>query len=261
MAKKNPKEQERRALVEKMRAEQQRKERQRSMLILGLCIVVVLGLLSAALVPYLKDKKNDSKIAKTDISKLGVSKAAASCDKITTKSAQGSGDHKAEGTKIDYPDAPPAFGAHWGNFLLRNQQRNFWTAADRPPLEQMVHSLEHGHTYIWYDDTIKEGSQEYKDLQAIASKYQSKNNLYVNVLPWLSTDGAAFPDGKHVVLTHWTGPKDQKGVWEYCGKPSGEVIGDFVDTGDALLVTTTARAQDVKAIVETLKQAGRTDLT
>lgn len=34
-----------------------------------------------------------------------------------------------------------------------------------------------------------------------------------------------------------------------------------VDTGDALLVTTTARAQDVKAIVETLKQSGRTDLT
>jgi mannose-1-phosphate guanylyltransferase len=34
-----------------------------------------------------------------------------------------------------------------------------------------------------------------------------------------------------------------------------------VDTGDALLVTTTAHAQDVKAVVETLKQTGRTDLT
>jgi len=34
-----------------------------------------------------------------------------------------------------------------------------------------------------------------------------------------------------------------------------------VDTGDALLVTTTAHAQDVKAIVERLKQAGRADLT
>jgi mannose-1-phosphate guanylyltransferase len=34
-----------------------------------------------------------------------------------------------------------------------------------------------------------------------------------------------------------------------------------VDTGDALLVTTTERAQDVKAIVEALKQGGRTDLT
>ncbi|WP_209716002.1 mannose-1-phosphate guanylyltransferase [Marmoricola sp. OAE513] len=33
-----------------------------------------------------------------------------------------------------------------------------------------------------------------------------------------------------------------------------------VDTGDALLVTTTAHAQEVKAIVEALKAAGRTDL-
>ncbi len=34
-----------------------------------------------------------------------------------------------------------------------------------------------------------------------------------------------------------------------------------VDTGDALLVTTYARAQDVKAVVDELKQRGRTDLT
>jgi mannose-1-phosphate guanylyltransferase len=34
-----------------------------------------------------------------------------------------------------------------------------------------------------------------------------------------------------------------------------------VDTGDALLVTTYARAQDLKVLVEELKQRGRTDLT
>jgi mannose-1-phosphate guanylyltransferase len=34
-----------------------------------------------------------------------------------------------------------------------------------------------------------------------------------------------------------------------------------VDTGDALLVTTTAHAQDVKSLVETLKATGRADLT
>jgi mannose-1-phosphate guanylyltransferase len=34
-----------------------------------------------------------------------------------------------------------------------------------------------------------------------------------------------------------------------------------VDTGDALLVTTTEHAQDVKAVVELLKRSGRTDLT
>ena len=34
-----------------------------------------------------------------------------------------------------------------------------------------------------------------------------------------------------------------------------------VDTGDALLVTTTAHAQDVKAVVESLKASGRSELT
>lgn len=34
-----------------------------------------------------------------------------------------------------------------------------------------------------------------------------------------------------------------------------------VDTGDALLVTTTEHAQEVKAVVDALKQSGRTDLT
>ena len=34
-----------------------------------------------------------------------------------------------------------------------------------------------------------------------------------------------------------------------------------VDTGDALLVTTTAHAQDVKSVVEALKASGRSDLT
>jgi mannose-1-phosphate guanylyltransferase len=34
-----------------------------------------------------------------------------------------------------------------------------------------------------------------------------------------------------------------------------------VDTPDALLVTTRARAQDVKAVVDALKAQGRADLT
>lgn len=227
MAKKNPKNAERKALVEKMRQEQQRKERRRSMLILGGCVIVVVGLLAAALVPYIKDKREDDRIAATDVEKLGATKTAASCDDVTEKSAEGSGDHKPEGTDIVYPDAPPAFGPHWGNFLTGAEIRNFYTPEDRPELERMVHSLEHGHTFLWYDDTIKPDSAEYKVLENIASKFS--DDPYFNVLPWKSTDGEAFPDGKHVALTHWTGPDNQKGVWQYCGKASGSVIADFVE--------------------------------
>jgi hypothetical protein len=234
VAKKNPKNQERRAMVEQMRKEQARKERLRSMIILGVSVVVVAGLLVAALIPYLKDKHAQDKIAGTAVEKIGASASSAACADVTKKAPKGTsrsgadGNHVAIGTKITYPDAPPAFGQHWPNFLSNTEIRGFYSPDDRPEVERMVHSLEHGHTLIWYDDTIKPGSQEYKDLQAIGEKY-ANSTTYVNVLPWKATDGDAFPDGKHVALTHWAGSQDhQEGVWQYCGKPSGAVIKTFV---------------------------------
>lgn len=234
MAKKNPKNTERRAMVEKMRQEQARKERIRSMSILGVSVVIVLGLLAAALIPYIKNKREQDKIAGTDIGSIGPKSAAAACDAVTKKDPTGTersganGNHVATGTKITYKDAPPAFGQHWPNYLTGSEIRNFYSPADRPELERVVHSLEHGHTLIWYDDTIKDGSQEYKDLQDIAVKY-SNSTTYVNIVPWLPTDGGTFPSGKHVALTHWTADGDkQTGVWEYCGKPSGDAIKKFV---------------------------------
>ena len=234
MAKKNPKTVERRAMVEKMRQEQARKERMRSLAILGVSIVAVVGLLVAALVPYIKDKREEDKIAGTSVEKLGATTSAAACDDVITKEPKGTersgeaGNHVDIGTKITYSSAPPAFGQHWPNYLTDTEIRNFYSPDDRPDVERMVHSLEHGHTLIWYDDTIKPGSEEYKDLEAIAKKY-SNTTTYVNILPWKATDGDEFPDGKHVALTHWAGSGgDQKGVWEYCGKPSGSVIKQFV---------------------------------
>jgi hypothetical protein len=234
VAKKNPKNTERRAMVEKMRQEQARKERLRSMSILGVSVVIVVGLLAAALVPYIKDKRAQDKVNNTKIGDIGASASAAACDDIVKKAPTGTsksganGNHVATGTKITYPDAPPAFGQHWPNFLTGSEIRNFYSPDDRPELERVVHSLEHGHTLIWYDDTVKAGSQDYKDLQAIAQKY-SDSTTYVNVVPWLSTDGGTFPTGKHVAMTHWTANgDDQEGVWQYCGKPSGTVIQKFV---------------------------------
>ena len=234
MAKKNPKNVERRAMVEKMRQEQARKERMRSMTILGVSVVAVVGLLAAALIPYLKDKKEQNEVAGTPVDKLGVSASAAACDDVITKEPTGteksgaSGNHVDIGTKITYSDAPPAFGQHWPNYLTSTEIRSFYSPDDRPEVERLVHFLEHGHTLIWYDDSITAGSQEYKDLEAIAKKYSS-TSTYVNILPWKATDGGTFPEGKHVALTHWAGSgEDQKGVWQYCGKPSGSVIKKFV---------------------------------
>src|SRR4051812_21604489 len=86
-------ENERKAALEQLRREQVRKERARSFAILGACIVVVVGLLAAALVPYIKHQREQSRLEGTPLSKLGVSASAAACSSVTTKDATGSGQH------------------------------------------------------------------------------------------------------------------------------------------------------------------------
>ena len=213
MAKKSERDN-RRAIAEQMRKEQARKERRRSMLILGGCIVVVLGLLAAAVIPYVKSEREKNKTANTALAKLGVSAAAAKCSPVQKKKASGNNDHITVGQKIPYTDAPPAFGPHWGNFLQGSEIRPFYTPTDRPPLERMVHSLEHGHTILWYDDTVTKDSKTYKDIVAMAEKLGHRVLLHggaVDVegrqgLPLGQAPGAdpldrpGQPAGRHAVL-------------------------------------------------------------
>jgi hypothetical protein len=227
VAKKNARDNERRAIAEQLRKDQERKERRRSLLILGACVLVVVGLLTAALIPYLQQRSEAKKLEETPLSDLGVSTSAAECSPVAKKNATGSGDHINPPEKIDYPEAPPAFGPHWGNYLQGSEIRNFYSTEDRPEVERLVHSLEHGHTILWYDDTVKPDTKAYKDLKAMAEKIDA--DAYFMSAPWSSADGAAFPDGKHVALTHWTGPENQEGVTQYCGAPSGAVVEKFLE--------------------------------
>jgi hypothetical protein len=232
VAKKNPKNIERRAMVEQMRKEQARKERNRSLLILGVCVVAVIGLLTAALVPYLKDKNKNAELAGKAIAKIGASKSAAACDAIETKPTDHNQNHIPEGTAITYKDAPPAFGEHRPTPAAFG--RPFYTSSDRPEVAQLVHNEEHGYTIIWYDDTAAKDKTEMDNVEAIAKKYQVKN-VRVIAAPWTSSDGDAFPDGKHIALTRWSADADnpsdeskQRGNWQYCGSASGSVISTFV---------------------------------
>lgn len=227
MAKNNARDNERRAIAEQLRKEQARKERMRSLLILGACVLVVIGLLVAALIPYLSKQQADKKVAATPLTQVGVASSAASCDPPVKRSARGSGQHLPIGTKIPYPDAPPAFGPHWPNFLSGPEIRTLYTPADRPPLERLVHSLEHGHTLLWYDDTITPGSAPYTAIQAVADKLGTSS--YFMAVPWTKADGKPFPSGRHIALTHWTGPQRQQGVTQYCGGVSGAVVKSFLD--------------------------------
>lgn len=225
MAKKSERDS-RRAIAEQMRKDQARKERQRSLLILGACVVVVLGLLAAAVIPYVKNVREENKAAGTPLAELGVTASAADCDPVQKKKATGSGDHIDPGTRIPYTDAPPSSGPHWGNYLQGSEIRSFYSTEDRPEVERLVHSLEHGHTILWYDNTVKKGTDAYKDIQAISGKFDEGDKFMA--APWESSDGKSFPSGKHVALTHWTGPKDQEGITQYCGAPSGAVLKTFM---------------------------------
>jgi hypothetical protein len=219
----------RRAIAEQMRKQQARKERQRSLLILGGCVVVVLGLLGSAVFVYAKDQREQNKAAGTPLADLGVSKAAAKCEPVKKVDASGNGTHITIGKPIKYAQSPPSYGPHWANFLQGSEIRNFYTASDRPEIERMVHSLEHGHTILWYDaDTVKPGTDTYKLVKTISEKFDAED--YFMAAPWSAKDGGAFPEGMHVALTHWTGPEKQEGVTQFCAAPSGSVVKKFTDT-------------------------------
>jgi Protein of unknown function (DUF3105) len=221
----------RRAIAEQMRKAQQRRERQRSLLILGACVLVVVALLGSAVYVYWQDQREASAAAASPLAELGVSESAAGCQEIKVEKvdlkAQTDGTyHVPIGSTVDYADAPPAFGYHWANFLAGSELRTFYTPDDRPEVERLVHSLEHGHTILWYDDSIKKGSEAYKQIQQIGDKLGLDS--YLIAAPWKATDGNDLPAGSHLALTHWTGPQQQEGVTQYCAKPSGQVIADFL---------------------------------
>ena len=224
MAKKSERDS-RRAVAEQLRQEQARKERRRSLLILGACVLVVLALLGSAVFVYVKDLREQEKAKGTPLAQLGAKASAAGCDPVKKATANGNNNHIDPGTPIPYPEAPPAFGPHWGNYLQGSEIRNFYTVDDRPEVERLVHSLEHGHTILWYDDTVKPGTDAYKDVQAISKKFSEEQKFIA--APWTEKDGKPFPSGKHVALTHWTGPENQQGITQYCTLPSGAVVSKF----------------------------------
>src|SRR4051812_16462323 len=162
---KSSKDRDRRAVVEQMRREQQRKERRRTLVVLGVCVVVALVIVGAAAVPLVRSARESAK----PLAEIGASRSSAGCQAVTTKKATGNQDHKPEGTVIDYPDAPPAFGAHYPTPAPFS--RKFYTSADRPKVSYLVHNLEHGYTLLWYDATVAGNKTQLAAVKAIAGKF------------------------------------------------------------------------------------------
>jgi Protein of unknown function (DUF3105) len=229
---KSSKKQDRRAVVDQLRREQERSEKRRTYAVVAACAVVGLVIIGLGAYPLLKERQASAGALDT----IGVAAAQAGCQDVVTKPAEGVSDHQDVGTQIDYPDAPPAFGAHYP--APAPMSRKFYNADDRPELEYLVHNLEHGYNILWYDETVAEDSELLTQVKAIAKKFPGTTELKNKFIaaPWTTEDGEAFPEGTHIALTHWSMSRDgsgeagaQQGVWQYCAKPSGEVVGDFVE--------------------------------
>ncbi|MGB0101782.1 MAG: DUF3105 domain-containing protein [Nocardioides sp.] len=235
-----PAKSDRRAVIDQMRKKQKNADRNRNFAIVGVCVLIAALILGAAVFPILKDKWDERAYADKAVAEIGA--AASSCQEIETKKADGNQDHVPVDTPVEYTTAPPAFGAHWNEAGIAPASftRKLYTD-DRPPLEALVHNLEHGYTILWYDETIADDDVAMDELAAIADKFseEGEENFRDKFIaaPWTSDDenGETFPEGQHVAFTHWSiggeGQEDtskQQGVFQYCSEVSGEALDSFM---------------------------------
>ena len=218
-------ERDRRAKVEEMRKAEQARERRKSMLFVLLAVVVGVALIAAVAIPSYLNSRNDP--VNKALSSFGVSAANASCDDVETNkdSTKDIGNHVAEGTVGKYDTVPPSYGAHWGSSAYPS--RPFYTARDKPPMEQLVHNLEHAYTVVWYDSTVKGAQLEaLEDLatSARADEATGPTGKFI-VSAWDDAYGE-FPAGKHIGMSHWGA---EAGHVQLCGKVSGGAVKNFID--------------------------------
>ena len=219
--------QSRRELIEKMQRDQARSDRRRTTLIVAVSIVVGLGIIAVPAVKLIEDSRAKSR----PIAAVGVKAAAASCDAPTNDPAGKSADHRPDGEKIAYAVSPPSSGPHsqtWAPF-----SKKFYSAEDRPPVENLVHNLEHGYTLLWYSDEIAKDKKQVAEIEKLAKAKlpDAADGGFFIAAPFHASEGAAWPAGKKIAFAHWSaGPEGQSfGHRQFCGALSGEALTTFIN--------------------------------
>lgn len=222
--------QSRRDKLASLEAARKKEQRSRTLRLLVICLVLAIALLAYPVYLFV----DDYRARNATLADIGSSIAAAGCDPIAEHEATGNQDHVAEGTKVDYSETPPDSGKHYPSPAPFT--KHFYAEADRPPVETLVHNLEHGYTVVWYRADAP--GKQIKNLQRIAKTFGSDDydpaDKFI-AAPWSEADGAGFPAGKNIVITRWTAdPNDpgntatQKGVRQACTEVSGPAIKDFM---------------------------------
>ena len=230
----------RRAVIDSIRKQQRGADRARGFAIIGVCAFVALLIVGLAAYQPVKGWWNDRAYSSKSLADIG--KPASVCQAPTTLKADGNQNHVPTGQTVKYTTAPPAFGPHWNEAGVAPaaMSRKFYTSSDRPPLEALVHNLEHGYTILWYDDTVS--GHQLDEIRALGKKFPGDTNFRYKFIaaPWESSDakqiGKQFPKGEHIAFTHWsqggTGVTDttkQVGAFEYCSDVSGAGLKSFME--------------------------------
>ena len=226
--------QDRKARIAELQAkEKARENRVRIQIIAGATalLLVIGGVIAYAVVDAGKQRPEVA------IAAIGVPASAASCDVPTTDKASGNGSHVNPSTdpKVKYDTVPPSYGSHYDQPAV-SKNRTFYTAADRPPMEVLVHNLEHGYTVLWYDESAGQAKKtQLEELAKVANKLDAAADKFI-VSAWDPSYGA-LPAGKKFALSHWsatlaadkTSLVNQEGHRQLCDDLSGEVVKAFVE--------------------------------
>lgn len=222
--------QSRRDKLASLEATRKKEQRNRTIRLLVICIVLAVALLAYPVYLFV----DDYRARNATLEDLGTSLGAAGCDPIAENEATGNQDHVPDGTKVPYAQTPPDSGSHYANPAPFT--KHFYAEADRPAVETLVHNLEHGYTVVWYRADAP--SEKINDLQRISKTFGSDDYNPADkfiAAPWSDADGAGFPAGKNVVITRWTAdpndpgnPSLQRGVRQACTSVSGAAIKDLM---------------------------------
>ncbi len=213
----------RKAKVEEMRKAQLAAERRKNLLVVVASLALVAVLVGAVFVVLRREQ------AAKDIANIGLSPAAAACDDVVTDAAAGGAVHVGPGTDqpdkttVEYTTVPPSSGEHYPQPAYPS--RAFYTADDRPKLEELVHNLEHGYSIVWYTAALPKAQQDQlKQISDLVRSDKSSAGKFI-VSAWDESRGA-FPAGKNVAISHW-GAKN--GFRQLCGSVSGAQIKSFME--------------------------------
>lgn len=170
--------------------------------LVGIAVAVVLVLVALGVIGTLagRDGPDDAEL------RAFGPPASTSCRAVTDHAATGASQHVAG--EVTYDRTPPNSGPHHAQWEI--VRKRVYTPDDAPPVEKVVHNLEHGYVVIWYDPARTDGGP-------LAEALRRTTYRKVFAVPWTRDGGMPAP----YVLTAW-------GHEQQCDEVSGEAIADFV---------------------------------